>query len=174
MEKPQKHATVVLLEDSLGRIALAPKKQAIHHENGQIEYSLGLLNGYGGKQEDTDPTIFDTAIRELFDESGVRAEKVDLKYVLRADFSIKDKEGNKVPFMTVSFFIVKTWAGDPVEGDEMGVPVFFEKDAIPYDMMMPADKFLFQKIFAGEYGVYSVYLPGKHEAPVIEELKEEL
>lgn len=174
MQKSQVRATVVLLEDLYGRIALARKKQAIHHEGGSISYSLGLFNGYGGKMEETDATIEHTAIRELFDESGVRSKREDLHFALRADFSIKDKENSRVPFMSVSFYILSKWEGNPVEGREMGAPVFFEKDSIPYNEMMPADKALFEKIFSGERGVYSVYLPGKHEEPVIEKVDEEL
>ena len=37
-----KEATVVLLVDQDGRICLARKKQAIHHEGGEISYSLGM------------------------------------------------------------------------------------------------------------------------------------
>ena len=75
MELPTVQATVVLMMDKDGRVCLARKKQAIHHEGGAIFYSLGLYNGYGGKMDATDETILDTAVRELFDESGVLAQK---------------------------------------------------------------------------------------------------
>jgi 8-oxo-dGTP diphosphatase/8-oxo-dGTP diphosphatase/2-hydroxy-dATP diphosphatase len=169
-----KEATVVLLEDGDGKIALARKKQPIHHDSGVIEYSLGRYNGYGGKKEKEDTTIFATAVRELYDESGVIAREADLTLALRVYFSIKGKNELKEPFMIVSFFVLRTWEGIPVEGSEMGPPTFFDRESIPFEEMMPADKLLFEKIFAGEYGVYDVYLPGKHEAPVLEKLDEEL
>lgn len=169
-----KEATVVLLEDGDGKIALARKKQPIHHDSGAIEYSLGRYNGYGGKKEKEDTTIFATAIRELYDESGVIAREADLTLALRVYFSIKGKNELKEPFMIVSFFVLRNWEGIPVEGSEMGSPTFFNRESIPFEEMMPADELLFKKIFAGEYGVYDVYLPGKHEAPVLEKLDEEL
>lgn len=52
-----REATVVLLEDKDGRVALARKKQPIHHDSSAIEYSLGRYNGYGGKKEPEDRTF---------------------------------------------------------------------------------------------------------------------
>lgn len=166
MELPSVKATVVLLLDKEGRVCLARKKKAIHHDGGEISYSLGLYNGYGGKQEVSDVTIPDTAIRELFDESGVTAKKEDLQRVLCVYFYLM-KEGVSIPFMDVSFFLLSTWEGCPVEGKEMGEPMFFEQDALPFTEMMPADKVLFEALFQGEYGVYEVILHGKSVPPSV-------
>ena len=159
-----KKATVVILQNKQGEICLARKKQAIHSEEGRVEYSLGLYNGYGGKMEDYDETIEDTAKRELFDESSVKVEKADLEK--RADITfILVKEGVETPFMNVIFYIAKVWEGDPREGDEMGEPTFFKKEEMPYDEMMPADKVLFQKIFEGKIVAGDVVLHGKDKEP---------
>ena len=124
MITPEVKATVVLLVNKEGAICLARKKQAIHHNGGEISYSLGLYNGYGGKKEVSDVTISDTAIRELFDESGVSSQKEDLEKVLRVYFYIS-KEGALIPFMDVTFFLASLWSGEPKEGEEMGAPLFF-------------------------------------------------
>lgn len=173
MELPTVQATVVLLIDKDGRICLARKKQAIHHDGGDISYSLGLYNGYGGKMDATDETILDTAARELFDESGVIAQKEDLEKILRVYFYIS-KEGVLIPFMDVSFFLLRVWEGEPLEGLEMGVPKFFAQDDIPYNEMMPADRILFEKMFKKEFGTYHVELYGKNIPPLIKFLVTEV
>lgn len=175
MEKPTVKATVVFLIDTEERIGLAQKKQGIHHDKGEISYSLGLYNGWGGKQEVTDPTILDTAVRELFDESGVLANKEDLEPVFRAYFYTKNKEGEGFsPFMEVSFYFCRTWEGYPVEGKEMGPAVFFEQEKLPYDQMMPADKYLMEKALISSCGVFEVKLYGKNAPPEITLLDEQL
>ena len=174
MEKPTKKATVVLLMKGETEVCLARKKQAIHHENGEISYSLGTYNGYGGKMEKEDGDIFDTAIRELEDESGVYANKENLELCSRVYFYLKKEDESFEPFMDVSFFLLKSWIGEPEEGEEMGEPMFFEQDKIPYDEMMPADKIIFEKMFKGEKGVYEVKLFGKKVKPEVRVLEEEL
>lgn len=173
-ERPYKKATVVLLLNEKGELVLARKKQAIHRDGDEIGYSLGTWNGYGGKMEDADRTIFDTAIRELQDESGVKADKRDLDLVTRVYFYLAKNEGNPEPFMEVAFFYLRKWIGDPVEGEEMGPPSFFHRDSIPYDEMMPADKALFLAMFNGERKVYQVTLFGKDILPEIVIIDENL
>ena len=161
-----KEATVVLLVDKEGRVCLARKKQPIHHEGGEISYSLGMYNGYGGKKEEGDVSIEDTAIRELFDESSVRGEKEDLYFVGKVKFIIS-KDGVENPFMNVSFYTLSKWEGDPKEGREMGKPEFFEKTRLPYHEMMPADKILFERIFEGRTISSEVTLFGKEKEPLV-------
>lgn len=173
MEKPSVQATVVFLRDSAGRICLARKKKAIHHDDGSIEYSLGMYNGYGGKMERSDATICHTALRELQDESGVQSVLVSLCLVSRVYFYVK-KDDSVTPFMDVSFFFLDTWTGDPKESNEMGEPHFFAPHEIPYNDMMPADKILLEKLFQGERKVYQVTLQGKDVSPEIKELDEVL
>ncbi|MEN9880824.1 MAG: hypothetical protein RLZZ308_7 [Candidatus Parcubacteria bacterium] len=169
LKKPKVRATVTLLVDDEGRVALARKKQAIHSETGSIEYSLGLYNGYGGKMDEEDITIEDTAIRELVEEAGVEANKEDLQKVFTAFFYI-EKENSCEPFMEVVFFTLSTFDGVPVENNEMGEPEWFTKDALPYHDMMPADKILFTSIFSGNGRDCVVVLRGKHLSPIVEEV----
>lgn len=173
MEKSFRKATVVLLIDNEGKVCLARKKNAIHHEDGEIEYSLGMYNGYGGKKEDEDVTILDTAIRELEEEGGVSTRKENLELVARVYFYLK-KEEQFEPFMEVYFYFLRVWSGTPLEGKEMATPTFFKSSALPYDEMMPADKILFEKMLSGEFGVYEVKLLGKNLQPEITILEEKL
>ncbi len=167
LPKPDVRATVVLLIDKESQVILARKKKAIHHDTGEISYSLGLYNGYGGKMEEIDRTIEETAIRELYDESGVTGKEEDLEKCARVYFYIQ-KEGIDTPFMDVTFYILREWNGVPTEGLEMGEPAFFSQNELPYEEMMPADKVLFEKILSGEKGEYNVFLKGKDVDPVIE------
>lgn len=179
MQRPDTKATVVLLADERGRICLARKKQAIHHDKEKggrdISYSLSTYNGYGGKKEDRDETILHTAIRELFDESSVVARIEDLELLGRVYFYVPDKEqGGHLPFMDVFFFAVREWSGSPREGKEMGPPEFFHEHEMPYDEMMPADKLFLEPFLKGDRAVYEVKLFGKSSPPEIRKLDEEL
>lgn len=174
MKKPTVQASVVFLQNQEKEICLAQKKQPIHHDNGEIGYSLLTWNGYGGKKENEDLTIEDTAIRELFQETGgVIGKKEHLTIVSRVYFYLV-KDGIPSPFMSVSFFVLSLWEGDPVETTEMGPPTFFKESEVPYNNMMPADKYLLTEMFKGRSGVYEVLLYGKNTAPSIREIKEEL
>lgn len=165
MELPTVQATVTLPIDWRGRIGLARKKQAIHHDNGEIGYSLGTYNGWGGKREPEDESILHIAKRETEDEGGIKLEVKHLEYVARVYFYVPDGNGGHVPFMDVSFFFLRTWKGKFQESSEMGPLEWFRKKKIPFDDMMPADKELFRRIFAGERAVYEVKLNGKRNPP---------
>ncbi len=177
-------ATVVYLVDKDDRVCLAQMKKAIRKDKvdggEQIEYSLGVWNGYGGKEQDSDVSIEHTAIRELEEESTVKANVEDLEncgavnfylidkseYIIDQkfdDYNVKDRE----VFMRVYFYILKKWQGEPIEGKEMGPPTFFKEDNIPYDNMMPADKILFERLLSGGRIDSNVILMGKDVEPIV-------
>lgn len=172
MEKPKERASVVLLKNTDKQYCLARKKQAIHHLGGNIPYSLGMYNAYGGKFESPDTTVVDTALRELKDESSVTGHVEGLTLFSRVYFYTKKEDGTFQPYMDVAFFTLTTWDGEPQEGDEMGPPTWFLGEEFPFDEMMPADRFLFKEIFAGRKGVYEVKLQGKKNPPEIRVLDE--
>lgn len=163
MELPNVQATVALPIDKRGRIGLSRKKQAIHHDSGEISYSLGLYNGYGGKREAVDETIWHTAKREAEDEGKVKIDLKHLHRVARVYFYVPDKErGGHIPFMDVTFFFLKQWEGEFEETSEMGPIEWFGKYELPEKDMMPADGELLRRIFSGERAEYEVKLNGKH------------
>lgn len=173
MQKPTRKATVAFLFNKWGDICLARKKQAIHHEKGVIEYSLGMYNGYGGKTEWFDFLfIVLTAARELYSEAKVFAFPWWFTKMARVYFYLK-KDGEIKPFMEVSFFFVKRWKGVPKEGNEMGKPRWFSLPEIPYYEMMPADKQLLKKMFTGDKFVAQVILE-KGKEPEVALLSEKL
>lgn len=149
-------ATVVFLRKE-GKLCLARKKKPIHNEAGEISYSLKMWNGYGGKAEPEDVTVAHTAIRELYDESSVRADVVDL---IPAGHVLFFWEGNtgRVANMDVSFYFLDLFVGDPLESDEMGPPEWFAPDEIPYGEMMGGDKLLLPRMITGECVSGKLYL----------------
>lgn len=172
-------ATVVLLMDEEGRVCLARKKQAIHHDEKQggedISYSLGLYNGYGGKREPLDPSIVHTALCELAGEARIMADASDLEFVSKTYFwKLSNATSEMMPFMEVFFFVLRRWYGVPQEGKEMGPAEWFFPEDIPYENMMPADEDIFKSIFAGERNVFEIKLRGKGEAADIDVLDDVL
>ena len=168
MHKSEK-ATVVFLRDREGRICLARKKQHIHKKDGEaLSKSRDTWNGYGGKFETPDKTVFDTALRELFDEAGVVARPEDLKLVGRVGFFWKGN-GSAIPDMDVCFFFLDCYDGEPTETDEMNVPCFFPVLEIPYNDMMPGDQLFLPHIFRGHTPVGKVYFDGDGKARFVEE-----
>lgn len=160
-------ATVVYLTNKQGDVCLARKKKAIHHDTGEISYSLGMYNGYGGKLEQSDQGILHCAIRELKDESGVGASVGDLKYCGEVCFYVNDGQIDKL-FMEVSFYTLNNYKNEPIETIEMGAPKWFNINSFPQDMM-PADESLMKRIFIDKLRIDgNIYLKGKNQKPVIE------
>lgn len=149
------NATVVYLVGADGKICLAPKKQNIH-KGGKVLQNSQKWNGYGGKQERNE-TLLETAVRELWQESGVHAETKDLDLVACIHFYWPENKGAH-PDMIVYFFFLSKFKGVPQEGVEMGVPKFFTKDEIYELELMPADKLFLPLLLRGEKITWSMYL----------------
>lgn len=109
---------------------------------------VGMWNGFGGKQEAEDMSMEHTAVRELYEEtgSGIVGEMGDLELCAVVDF---DNGGHGVNF-EVYFYILKKFTGEYRDTDEMIDISWHDKNNIDYDNMLPADRQLFEKIFAGE------------------------
>lgn len=123
-------------------ITLAIKKKKI---------GAGKWNGYGGKPEPEDKTIRDTALRELFDESGkgLTADPEDLIPCALVDFYFFENETD-TPNWSVVVYLLQHFSGAASGTDEMGEPRLFPIDAIPYENMMPGDREFLPKILRGE------------------------
>ncbi len=104
-------------------ICLAMKKRG---------FGEGNWNGYGGKLEEHE-SIEDAAVREIREESGVEAEKGDLKKVSIINFYFKDGL-----HMVVHGFFIYDWKGTPIETEEMK-PAWFSQNAIPFEKMWADD-----------------------------------
>jgi ADP-ribose pyrophosphatase YjhB (NUDIX family) len=97
-------------------------------------FGVGKYNGYGGKAKDKE-SIEDTAMRELFEEAGVKIFKENLKKVAELTFTFPNRsEWNQV----VHVFTVEQWEGNPKESEEMTAE-WFSLSAIPYGQMWQDD-----------------------------------
>ena len=109
-------------------------------------FGLGKWNGVGGKLDFNrgDKDIFDTAIREIKEEIGVKIKDIEKVAILSFYFPYQS-EWNQ----DVHVFLAKNWKGEPKETDEMK-PKWFKIKEIPFDEMWPDDKFWLPKILKGE------------------------
>ena len=143
-----KMATVVLLKRD-NKYCLAIKKQPIHTDDKVLKDSENIYNGYGGKKDSDDKTISDTAIRELYEETGgVVSNKDDLqlKCVLNSFWDKGEIKDLKRPTMQVYFYVLEKWINDPKETDEMGQPEWFSIDDIPLNKMTTDNVFFFKQM----------------------------
>lgn len=105
-------------------------------------FGEGLWNGFGGKVEDGE-SIIEAAKRELTEEVGLNAEKLNLLGVLTFTFESDPKE------LEVHVFRVTTFSGEPVETDEMR-PAWFLHQEIPLNSMWASDGYWLPALLRGE------------------------
>ena len=118
----------------------------------QKKVAAGKRSGYGGKQEGQDASMADTAIRELFEETGegIRANKKDLLPQAIIDFTLINSEGNDFS-MRVFIYLLEKFSGDFHDTEEMRDHQWFSYDAIPYDDMLVDNQLFLPKILNREY-----------------------
>jgi len=84
-------------------------------------FGCGKVNGYGGKAEEGE-TISQCAIRELEEESSLRAQK--LEHVASLEFDMPAQ------LMRVEVFTVSSFEGEAVETEEMS-PQWVDESELP-------------------------------------------
>ncbi len=114
-------------------------------------FGAGRYNGYGGKPE-AGESIEDAAVREFYEESGVRVKKEDLVKVGEVEFYFPHKPNWD---QKVHIYTVRQWEGDFVETEEMR-PGRFHHSEIPYSQMWPDDEFWLPHVLAGKYVMGSI------------------
>jgi len=134
-----KQATLCFLIKGNKEILLAFKKKG---------FGAGKWNGVGGKLDfnKRDKNIFDTAIREMKEEIGVKIKDMERVAILNFHYSYLTNSEKEWP---VHVFLVKDWEGEPKESEEMK-PKWFKIKKIPFNKMWPDDKFWLPKILKGE------------------------
>lgn len=104
-----------------GRILLGYKKTGL---------GKGKRLGIGGKCE-AGETVLETAVREVQEEILIDLDPNALDKIGEIDFIFPNKPEWS---MTVHFFFVTNWEGEPQETAEIR-PEFYPVDQIPYDKM---------------------------------------
>jgi len=109
-------------------------------------FGEGLWNGPGGKVR-IGETIPIAVRREAMEELSVHITETEPVALLHFYFpeDLVKRDWNQ----DVHVFMVKSWLGDPQEGEEMK-PEWFDKDALPFESMWAADKYWLPRALAGE------------------------
>lgn len=153
-------ATVVYLRNAAvvtPHFYLARKKKNIHTEDGKELPNSATWNSYGGKWQQGDTSIFKTAQRELYEESGgVRVLLKDLMFGARMQFFWPANDSGKRN-MEVFFFTAYKYSKEPKATAEMGRPELFNVHDAPYKEMMPADEIIIPILMSGKMAQGKVY-----------------
>jgi 8-oxo-dGTP diphosphatase / 2-hydroxy-dATP diphosphatase len=105
-------------------------------------FGVGRWNGFGGKLK-PDETLEQAAEREVWEEVGMKIEKIDEMGVLDFEFE------NDPQILEVHIFKAIDFSGEPRESEEMQ-PRWFKTDEIPYDNMWPDDIFWMPHFLSGK------------------------
>jgi len=98
-------------------------------------FGEGKYNGYGGKQE-AGEIIERTAVRELYEETGIIGLEQDLEKVGVLNFTFPYKPSWD---QIVHAYVLRRWEGDHQDTDEMYNHQWFPINNMPYDRMWAAD-----------------------------------
>lgn len=136
-------ATILFMmreKDGQQEVLLAKKKRGI---------GIGLWNGYGGGINEGE-TPEAAACREFAEETeGATTEECHLENRGTIDFHNMKEDGTTF-IVRCYLYVIRDWHGEPKETSEMSAPVWFPIDSLPFDELMPADKFWIPLILAGE------------------------
>lgn len=126
----------------------------------KAKVGAGLYNGWGGKLEPKDGgDVKVAACREFLEESGAVAFPADLELMAVVSFF----EGGR-PIFECHVFFCRNWLGELRESDQMGPPVRFPLQSLPYRQMMLGDRIWFSTIIAGaKFFCWCYYSEGNKE-----------
>jgi 8-oxo-dGTP pyrophosphatase MutT (NUDIX family) len=132
-----KQATLCFLIKNDEEILLAMKKKG---------FGQGRWNGVGGKLDFNkgDKDIFDAAIRETKEESGVTVKDIEKVAILNFYFPYQKRWNQEV-----HVFVSRNWQGEPKESGEVR-PKWFKINEIPFAEMWPDDSFWLSRVLNGE------------------------
>lgn len=129
-------STTLCLLVKENKLLLAMKKRG---------FGKGKINGIGGKVQDGE-SVEVAAARETREEIGVIVDPAKMENVGNVEFYFKDKpEWNQ----HMHIFLVKDWAGEPKESEEMA-PKWYLKNEIPFDAMWADDEHWLPMVLAGK------------------------
>ena len=109
-------------------------------------FGAGKYSGIGGKVEPGE-SITVAALRELDEETGVKAAEHDLQLVGQLTFLFPNRPAWS---QVVHVFLAARWEGEPIESDEMR-PAWFSVDQLPFGQMWQDAHHWLPGILKGEF-----------------------
>ncbi len=107
-------------------------------------FGVNKWNGFGGKSNPGE-SIQEAAVRELEEECGLMVSKFDL---LDAGTILFQNVSRPESDQLVHLFVAFSWAGHPIETEEMK-PRWFSFDELPFDSMWADDRHWLLKVLNG-------------------------
>lgn len=132
------------------------RKEVLLGKRKSKTYATDKWNGFGGKQEEGE-TLEETAVRELYEESGIKMPISELEKVAELKYEEPDKD------WFVCVYLINDYDGvNPVETEEM-IPKWFNIEKLPFDEMWENDRLWLPRVLNGEKleGVIKNDLNGK-------------
>lgn len=138
-----RQSTLVFVFNKQKQILLAMKKRG---------FGVGKWNGAGGKVEDGE-TIWEAAVREVLEETGIQLLTDDLQKRALLHFYFS---GHPDWNQEVTVFLSHDYEGEFIETDEMK-PQWFDIGNIPYDAMWEDDIYWLPRVIHGEIVEFEFY-----------------
>jgi 8-oxo-dGTP pyrophosphatase MutT (NUDIX family) len=124
-------------------IVFLVKRDDVYLSEKKKGFGKGFLNGYGGKVGEE--SIEAAAVRELYEEAGVKADPAKLEKAAVIDFY----NGEELLYECHVFF-TDDWIGEPRESEEMALPRAYTRASLPYEKMWQADRSWLPLVFSGK------------------------
>lgn len=108
-------------------------------------FGAGNYVGIGGTVE-AGETVEETAVRELYEETTIQAQQVDLQAKGYVDFQFPAKPNWD---QRVYLFVLENWSEEPQETDEIR-PFWVWQSDIPFAQMWDDARYWLPRLLAGE------------------------
>ena len=141
MENLKTLNTTILIIEKDDKVLLGEKKRG---------FAIGKLIGIGGKQ-DRGETIEQTMIRETQEEIGLTPTNYKQVGLILFDTYYKGEHRNLI----LNIFFANEYQGKECETDEI-LPMWFDRNNIPYDKMLEDDILWMESVLAGKYVIGEV------------------